>query len=82
MPWRIRNRGQYMILRRALGPNNAWVAEEPDAGVIGFLTLQLPQDYIDHLFVATDWLKPSFTATTITLKDGAAPNGAVRAVRE
>lgn len=23
------------------------------------------------VFVATDWLKPSFTATTITLKDGA-----------
>jgi GNAT superfamily N-acetyltransferase len=55
MPWRIRNRGQYMVLRRALGPNNAWVAEEPDAGVIGFLTLQLPQDYIDHLFVDPDW---------------------------
>lgn len=55
MPWRVRNRGQYMILRRALGPQNAWVAEEPDAGVIGFLTLQTPQDYIDHLFIDPDW---------------------------
>lgn len=55
MPWRIRNRGQYMILRRSLTPLNAWVAEEPDAGVIGFLTVQLPQDYIDHLFVDPDW---------------------------
>lgn len=55
MPWRIRNRGQYMILRRSLTPLNAWVAEEPDAGVIGFLTVQLPQDYVDHLFVDRDW---------------------------
>jgi GNAT superfamily N-acetyltransferase len=55
MPWRVRNRGQYMILRRALGPQNAWVAEEPEAGIIGFLSLQLPQDYIDHLFVDPDW---------------------------
>lgn len=55
MPWRVRNRGQYMILRRALGPQNAFIAEEPDAGVIGFLTLQLPQGYIDHLFVDPDW---------------------------
>jgi GNAT superfamily N-acetyltransferase len=55
MPWRVRNRGQYMILRRALSPQAAWVAEEPDAGIVGFLTLQPLQDYIDHLFVDTDW---------------------------
>jgi len=55
MPWRTRSRGQYMILRRALMPQAAWVAEEPDAGIVGFLTLQLPQDYIDHLFVDPDW---------------------------
>ncbi|WP_291199771.1 GNAT family N-acetyltransferase [Hyphomonas sp.] len=44
-----------MILRRALSPQAAWVAEEPDAGIVGFLTLQPLQDYIDHLFVDTDW---------------------------
>lgn len=55
MPWRVRNRGQYMVLRRALSPQTAWVAEEPDAGIVGFLTLQQPHDYIDHLFVALDW---------------------------
>lgn len=55
MPWRERNRGQYLILRRALGPSNAFVAEEPNAGIVGFLTLQLQQDYIDHLFVDRDW---------------------------
>jgi GNAT superfamily N-acetyltransferase len=55
MPWRVRNRAQYMILRRALGPDNAFIAEEPEAGIIGFLTLQRPQDYIDHLFVDDDW---------------------------
>lgn len=55
MPWRVRNRGQYMILRRALGPQNALVAEEPDAGIIGFLTLQMAQGYVDHIFVDRDW---------------------------
>lgn len=55
MPWRVRNRAQYMILRRALSAQNAWVAEEPDAGIVGFLTLQPPQDYVDHLFVDPDW---------------------------
>jgi len=55
MPWRARNRGQYLILRRALTPPNAWVAAEPEAGVIGFLTIQRVQDYIDHLFVDPDW---------------------------
>ncbi|MBI1401382.1 MAG: GNAT family N-acetyltransferase [Hyphomonas sp.] len=55
MPWRTRNRGQYIILRRALDPQSAWVAEEPDAGIVGFLSLQMPQDYIDHLFVDRDW---------------------------
>lgn len=55
MPWRVRNRAQYMILRRALTSQNAWVAEEPDAGIVGFLTLQPPQDYVDHLFVDPDW---------------------------
>lgn len=55
MPWRTRNRGQYLILRRALTPPNAWVAVEPEAGVIGFLTIQGVQDYIDHLFVDPDW---------------------------
>jgi GNAT superfamily N-acetyltransferase len=55
MPWRVRNRSQYMSLRRALSPQAAWVAEEPEAGIIGFLTLQVPQDYVDHLFVDPDW---------------------------
>lgn len=55
MPWRQNRRGQHIILRRALGPQNAFVAEEPDAGIVGFLTLQLPQDYIDHLFVHPEW---------------------------
>ncbi|RAN37573.1 GNAT family N-acetyltransferase [Hyphomonas pacifica] len=33
----------------------AWVAEEPNAGVVGFLTLRPEVCYIDHLFVARDW---------------------------
>lgn len=55
MPWRDRHRGQHLALRRALESQPAWVAEEPNAGVIGFLTLQMPTDYVDHLFVDADW---------------------------
>lgn len=55
MPWRARHRGQHLALRRALEGQPAWVAEEPNAGIIGFLTLQVPADYIDHLFVDEDW---------------------------
>ena len=33
----------------------AWVAEEPQAGVVGFLTLRPDSGYVDHLFVAPDW---------------------------
>ncbi len=55
MPWRERHRGQHLALRRALETQPAWVAEEPNAGVIGFLTLQVPTDYVDHLFVDRDW---------------------------
>lgn len=55
MPWRERHRGQHLALRRALETQQAWVAEEPNAGIIGFLTLQTPACYIDHLFVDPDW---------------------------
>lgn len=55
MPWRAAHRGQHLTLRRALESQPAWVAEEPNAGIIGFLTLQVPADYVDHLFVDEDW---------------------------
>jgi len=55
MPWRAGHRGQHLALRRALEGQPGWVAEEPNAGAIGFLTLQLPACYIDHLFVQEDW---------------------------
>lgn len=55
MPWRGRQRGLHLALRRALETQPAWVAEEPNAGIIGFLTLQGPADYVDHLFVDPDW---------------------------
>ncbi|MFN7055735.1 N-acetyltransferase family protein [Hyphomonas sp.] len=55
MPWRAAHRGQHLTLRRALEGQPGWVAEEQNAGIIGFLTLQVPADYVDHLFVAEDW---------------------------
>lgn len=32
-----------------------WVVEEPNAGVIGFLTMRPESAYVDHLFVHEDW---------------------------
>lgn len=55
MPWRGSHRGQHLALRRALESQPGWIAEEPNAGIIGFLTLQPPADYVDHLFVDEDW---------------------------
>ena len=32
-----------------------WVAEEPQAGIVGFLTMDPLNAYVDHLFVDEDW---------------------------
>lgn len=33
----------------------SWVAEEPNAGIVGFLTMEPVEAYVDHLFVDQDW---------------------------
>ncbi len=33
----------------------SWVAEESNAGVVGFLTMLNNKSYVDHLFVQEDW---------------------------
>jgi GNAT superfamily N-acetyltransferase len=54
-PWRGDWRAYGPALDQALAEAQAFVAEEPNAGVVGFLTLQPQTAYIDHLFVAADW---------------------------
>ena len=54
-PWRGAPRPYVARLIQSLPGSRIWVAEEPSAGIIGFLTMQ-PQDaYIDHIFVHEDW---------------------------
>lgn len=33
----------------------SWVAEEPNAGIVGFLTMDPLNAYIDHVFIHEDW---------------------------
>ena len=33
----------------------SWVAEEQNAGVVGFLTMLNTRSYVDHVFVHEDW---------------------------
>ncbi|KCZ50592.1 GNAT family N-acetyltransferase [Hyphomonas pacifica] len=54
-PWRSPAAPYLRKLFNSLPSARAWVAEEPNAGVVGFLTLRPEVCYIDHLFVARDW---------------------------
>ena len=54
-PWRGAAAPYLRQLFNSLPTARAWVAEEPQAGVIGFMTMRPDSGYIDHLFVAQDW---------------------------
>ena len=54
-PWRGAAAPYLRQLFNSLPTARAWVAEEPQAGVIGFVTMRPDSGYIDHLFVAQDW---------------------------
>ena len=54
-PWRGRPEVSVKQLSAALGRGLCWVAEEPCAGVVGFLTLIEDKAYVDHLFIDADW---------------------------
>lgn len=48
--------GPYLhALADSLHRARSWVAEEPNAGVVGFLTMLNEKPYVDHLFVHEDW---------------------------
>lgn len=54
-PWRGDIAGYLPAFKRALDMDATYVAHEPQAGVIGFITMQPATRYVDHLFVAEDW---------------------------
>lgn len=54
-PWRSGPVDELIRLRQTLRLSRCIVAEEPHAGVIGFLTLERKSSYVPHLFVAEDW---------------------------
>lgn len=54
-PWRGSARDEVIRLRQALSANIAFVAEEKNAGVVGFLTLEQGKAYVPHVFVDGDW---------------------------
>ncbi|MEL6244779.1 MAG: GNAT family N-acetyltransferase [Pseudomonadota bacterium] len=53
--WRGRPQVYIGPLYESLRTAVSWVAEEPRAGVVGFLTLQPRAAYVDHVFVDEDW---------------------------
>ncbi|WP_018148157.1 GNAT family N-acetyltransferase [Henriciella marina] len=54
-PWRGGPAEELIRLRQAIRTTRCIVAEEPNAGVVGFLTLEREKAYVPHLFVALDW---------------------------
>ncbi len=54
-PWRGAARDEILRLRQTLSLNVAFVAEETQAGIVGFLTLEQGKAYVPHVFVDRDW---------------------------
>ena len=54
-PWRGPIAAEIQRLRRTLIAANLFVAEEPMAGIVGFMTFESVNAYVPHLFVAQDW---------------------------
>jgi GNAT superfamily N-acetyltransferase len=54
-PWRSSPSVEVNRLRQTLLAADVFVAEEPLAGLIGFLSLEPLTAYVPHLFVAPDW---------------------------
>lgn len=54
-PWRGSERNEVIRLRQSLSANVAFVAEEKQAGKVGFLTLEQGKAYVPHVFVHRDW---------------------------
>ncbi len=55
LPWRRSVEDEVVRLRQSAVSAHFFVAEEPSAGVIGFLTVEQLRAYVPHLFVDPDW---------------------------
>ena len=53
--WRGQPEPYLHALADSLHRARSWVAEEAQAGVVGFLTMLRDRPYVDHLFVQHDW---------------------------
>ncbi|MEL7128592.1 MAG: GNAT family N-acetyltransferase [Pseudomonadota bacterium] len=55
-PWRGRYRlSNSSDLGRAIGAHTTWVAEEPYAGIVGFMIFEPRTGYVSHVFIDQDW---------------------------
>lgn len=54
-PWRGHWQAYLPVLQDAFVASRTLVADEPSAGVVGFVTVQVRNGYVDHLFVQEDW---------------------------
>ena len=54
-PWRGPAAPYLRQLFNSLPTARAWVAEEPQAGVVGFIIFDEYTGYVSHLFVEQDW---------------------------
>lgn len=53
--WRGPANDELVRLRRTFLASEQYVAVEPQAGIIGFITLEEQNAYVPHLFVDADW---------------------------
>lgn len=54
-PWRRNIQAQKRDLVQACSSHTVFVAEEPSAGLVGFMLVDLSNSYVSHLFVDPDW---------------------------
>ncbi len=54
-PWRAKPADEIIRLRQTMKSSLCLVADEEQAGLVGFLTLERDKAYVPHLFVHRDW---------------------------
>ncbi|MEM9670555.1 MAG: GNAT family N-acetyltransferase [Pseudomonadota bacterium] len=54
-PWRGSITEEWRNLKRTLKGSDIFVSEEPQAGIVGFMVINLSTGYISHVFVEMDW---------------------------
>ncbi len=54
-PWRTDKAAYRRDLVRACASHSIFIAEEPSAGVVGFMLADLAEGYVPYLFIDIDW---------------------------